>query len=159
MVVLQSRCGCASLPEVVDVSAAAPISQGDGNLHILWNVPRNLLVEDVALDESHRCQIGLFTCFGDDAYFVTLVPEHVLLNGSAVPGQTVHSLNSETLEEVVDLAEPPVQEVVVVAESATNNPAFLPTPSIEIRALSRGRSVRMVGSPSDSVEPWWPWID
>ena len=71
----------ASLPEVVDVGAAAPISQGYGNLHILWNVPRNLLMEDVALDESHRRQVSLFTCFGDDAHFVTLVPEHALLDG------------------------------------------------------------------------------
>ena len=57
------------------------ISQGDGNLHILWNVPRNLLMEDVALYESHRRQVSLFTCFGDDTHFVTLVPEHVLLDG------------------------------------------------------------------------------
>ena len=81
MVVLQSRRFPASLPEVINVGAAAPISQGHGDLHILWNVPRNLLMEDVALDESHRCQVGLFTCFGDDAHFITLVPEHVLLNG------------------------------------------------------------------------------
>ena len=82
MVVLQSRCCRASLPEVVDVSAAAPISQGYGNLHILWNVPRDLLMEDVALDESHRRQVSLFACFGDDAHLVTLVPEHALLDGT-----------------------------------------------------------------------------
>jgi len=58
------------------------------------------------------------------------------------------------LEEVVELAKPLVKEVVVVAESATNNPAFLHTPSIENRVHERGRSAKKVESPLDSVEPW-----
>ena len=37
-----------------------------------------------------------------------------------------------------------MQEVVVVAESATNNPAFLPTPSVENRVHARGKSVKKV---------------
>ena len=79
--------------------------------------------------------------------------EHVLLN-HATPDQTVHSLNSATLEEVVGLAERLVQEVVVVAESTTSNPAFLPKPSVEIRVHERGRSAKKGVLTLDSVEPW-----
>jgi len=60
---------------------------------------------------------------------------------------------------VVGLAERLVQEVVVVAESATNNLAFLPKPSVETRVHERGKSAKKGVSALDSVGPWRPWID
>ena len=135
MVVLQPRRCRASLPEVVDVGAAPSISQGYGNLHILWNVPRNLLMEDVALDESHRRQVSLFTCFGDDALLRHPLPEQRLCSTDC------NTWSNRTFPKFRDIGGGGwvggtlVQEVVVVAESTTNNPAFLPTPSVEIRVL------------------------
>ena len=67
--------------------------------------------------------------------------------------------STATLEEVVELAEPLVQEVVVVAESTTSNPVFFPTPSVEIRVHERGKSAKKGVLTLHSAEPWWPWID